>query len=79
MLRTALAPVLLQMRSVPGLAAQQSEICEDFVSYVRLVRNSKSQAIDNIQDSLYRLALECESSLTPHRSQIIPLGCSLHK
>ncbi|CAN8018312.1 unnamed protein product [Ixodes persulcatus] len=58
MLRTALAPVLLQMRSVPGLAAQQSEICEDFVSYVRLVRNSKSQAIDNIQDSLYRLALE---------------------
>ncbi|KAM7308553.1 ecdysone 20-monooxygenase isoform X2 [Ixodes scapularis] len=58
-LRTALAPVLLQMRSVPGLAAQQSEICEDFVSYVRFVRNGKSQAVDNIQDSLYRLALEC--------------------
>lgn len=57
-LRMALAPALLQMKNVAGLACWQKEICEDFAEYVRWVRDPDTLVISNIQDSLSRLALE---------------------
>lgn len=57
-LRMALAPVLLQMKNVAGLAGWQGEICEDFAEYVRWVREPDTLVVGNIQDSLSRLALE---------------------
>ncbi|XP_077539311.1 ecdysone 20-monooxygenase-like [Haemaphysalis longicornis] len=57
-LRMALAPALLQMKNMAGLARWQGEICDDFAEYVRWVRDPDTQAIGNVQDSLSRLALE---------------------
>ncbi|XP_064488618.1 ecdysone 20-monooxygenase-like [Ornithodoros turicata] len=57
-LRSALAPVLLQMKNVQTLCTQQEAISEDFATYLRGLRNPQDYSVSNIQDPLYRLTLE---------------------
>nr|BAR80872.1 cytochrome P450 [Ornithodoros moubata] len=57
-LRSALAPVLLQMKNVQTLCSQQERISEHFAMYLKGLRNPEDDSIDNIQDPLYRFTLE---------------------
>lgn len=57
-LRSALTPVLMKMKSLHGMLSHQNEICDDFLTFVRRIREKNTNQIINLQDLLYRLALE---------------------
>ncbi|XP_054723171.1 ecdysone 20-monooxygenase-like [Uloborus diversus] len=70
-LRKMLTPVLKRMSALDDMVCDMDALCEDFAEVIRAGREEGSCVVDNLQEYVYRLALEAVYLL----SLEVRLGC----